>query len=75
MAAIAQNTVGARDPGDPHSPVLTAAEYALFAQVAHARRLDAGQHLFRRGDLGTAMFVIASGAVELDFGDDLVGNT
>jgi len=73
VAAIAQNTAGARDPGDPHSPVLTAAEYALFAQVAHAHRVDAGQYLFRRGDPGTAMFVIASGAVELDFGDDLVG--
>ena len=73
MVAITQDDVGAHVPGDPHSPVLTAAEYALFAQVARARRVDAGQRLFRRGDLGTAMFVIASGAVDLDFGDDLVG--
>ena len=73
VVAITQDDVGAHVPGDPHSPVLTAAEYALFAQVARARRVDAGQRLFRRGDLGTAMFVIASGAVDLDFGDDLVG--
>ncbi len=73
VAAIAQDAVGPHDPGDPQSPVLTAAEYALFAQVARARKIEAGQRLFRRGDLGTAMFVIASGVVELDFGDDLVG--
>jgi len=73
VVAIAQDANGAHASGDPHSPALTAAEYALFVQVARTRRLDAGQRLFRRGDLGTAMFVIASGAVDLDFGDDLVG--
>nr|WP_228760487.1 GGDEF domain-containing protein [Lysobacter niastensis] len=36
------------------------------------RRVDAGQVLFRRGELGTTMFVIAQGSVDLDFGDDLV---
>lgn len=73
VAAISQDDAGAHEAGDPHSPALTAAEYALFAQVARTRKVEAGQRLFRRGDLGTAMFVIASGAVELDFGDDLVG--
>ena len=73
MAAIAQDVFDARQSGDPHSPTLTAAEYALFAQVARTRRGDAGHRLFRRGDLGTSMYVIASGAVDLDFGDDLVG--
>ena len=48
-------------------------EYALFASVARSRRVRAGEALFRRGDLGTTMYVIASGAVELDFGEDLVG--
>ncbi|MFZ5607370.1 MAG: diguanylate cyclase domain-containing protein [Pseudomonadota bacterium] len=47
-------------------------EYALFAQVARPREVEAGRHLFRRGDAGDAMFVVANGAVELDFGDDLV---
>ena len=73
MAAFAQDVAGALDGSDPHSPALTAAEYALFAQVARTRRVDAGHNLFRRGDLGTSMYVIASGAVDLDFGDDLVG--
>ncbi|HEY0659762.1 MAG TPA: GGDEF domain-containing protein [Lysobacter sp.] len=51
---------------------LTPAEYALFAQVGRARRTYAGETLFRRGDLGTTMYVIATGAIDLDFGDDLV---
>ena len=47
VSAIAQDVVGAHDPGVPHSPALTAAEYALFAQVArnwlllHAVGVDA----------------------------------
>ena len=53
VSAIAQDVVGAHDPGDPHSPALTSAEYALFAQVARTRRVEAGHHLFRRGDLGS----------------------
>jgi len=50
---------------------LTAEEYALFAQVGQMRRVDAGERLFRRGDLGTTMYVIAEGSIDLDFGDDL----
>lgn len=58
---------------DPHaSPAaLTAEEYALFAQVGRVRRYEPGERLFRRGDLGTTMYVITQGEVELDFGDDL----
>lgn len=65
---------GPGDPanGDPDNGELTAAEYALFASVARTRRIYAGESLFRRGDLGTGMYVIAAGEVELDFGDDLV---
>lgn len=62
-----------KDAGDPASSSLTAAEYALFAQIARSRRVEAGERLFQRGDLGTSMYVIAHGAVDLDFGDDLVG--
>jgi len=72
VAAIAQDADGRLDPGEPQSPTLTSAEYTLFAQVARTRRFAAGERLFRRGDLGTTMYVIASGAVDLDFGDDLV---
>ena len=51
---------------------LTAEEYALFARIGRQRRVEPGEKLFRRGDLGTTMFVIAQGSVDLDFGDDLV---
>ena len=51
---------------------LASDEYALFASVARIRRVYAGESLFRRGDLGTTMYVVASGMVELDFGEDLV---
>ncbi len=72
VAAIKQTVAGEPGMDDPVSSALSVAEYALFAQVAHPRRVEAGQRLFHRGDLGTAMFVVAHGAVELDFGDDLV---
>ena len=71
--AIAHIEAVAADDADPASSSLTTAEYALFAQIAHSRRVEAGQRLFQRGDLGTTMYVIAHGVVELDFGDDLVG--
>ena len=34
---------------------LTAEEYALFAQIGQQRRVEPGEKLFRRGDLGTTM--------------------
>mgnify|MGYP006343560805 CR=1 FL=1 len=72
VAAQVHDDDGRRDVDDSTASVLIASEYALFAQVGRARRVEAGQQLFRRGDLGTSMFVIASGAIELDFGEDLV---
>jgi len=57
---------------DTAMAALTAQEYELFAEIGRVRRTYAGEVLFRRGDLGTTMYVIARGAVELDFGDDLV---
>ena len=51
---------------------LTQPEYDLFASVARPRRVYAGETLFRRGDLGTTMFIISQGSIELDFGDDLL---
>ena len=57
---------------DAANAALTPAEYALFAGVGRPRRCYAGETLFRRGDLGTTMYVIANGAIDLDFGDDLV---
>lgn len=63
-----------RSPAAPDAATaaLTPAEYALFAEVGRPRRCYAGETLFRRGDLGTTMYVIASGAIDLDFGDDLI---
>lgn len=57
---------------DAATAALTPAEYALFARVGRPRRCYAGETLFRRGDLGTTMYVIADGAIDLDFGDDLI---
>lgn len=52
--------------------VLSSEEFALFAAFAHRRTLKQGDCLFRRGRRGSSMFVIASGRIELDFGEDLV---
>ena len=51
---------------------LSPEESTLFAAVGRARRTYAGEVLFRRGDLGTTMYVIVEGAIDLDFGDDLI---
>src|SRR5688572_5215939 len=52
--------------------VLTAAELRLFSEFGRPRAVRAGEVLFRRGDGGSAMFVITSGVIDLDFGEDLV---
>lgn len=57
---------------DAMHAVLAPAEQALFARFGRTRKLAPGQTLFRRGDIGTQMFVIVSGTIDLDFGEDLV---
>lgn len=54
------------------SATLTAEEFALFQTVARPRVVESGEVLFHRGDLGTTMYVVVQGAVDLDFGEDLV---
>ena len=74
MTAETAATGPLREQGDPRerdTTALTEAEHALFAAVGQARAVRAGEVLFRRGDLGTTMFVVTRGLVELDFGDDL----
>lgn len=66
-----QSNLGA-SPSNLDTASLTRGEYAMFAAIGRARRTYAGEVLFRRGDLGTTMYVIAEGAIELDFGDDLI---
>jgi diguanylate cyclase (GGDEF)-like protein len=73
LAASTQTVPGAHQEDEQGVSTLTAQEYALFAQVAQPVRVEAGQRLFHRGDLGTTMYVVARGAVQLDFGDDLMG--
>ncbi|MFP7723776.1 GGDEF domain-containing protein [Lysobacter sp. A3-1-A15] len=59
-------------PGNLAAAVLTSAEFDLFARLGRERRVVTGEVLFHRGDEGTTMYVVASGEVELDFGDDLL---
>lgn len=73
IATTTQSAASVIGNDDPGNAALTANEYALFSQVARSRVVEAGDFLFRRGDLGTTMYVIARGVVGLDFGDDLVG--
>jgi diguanylate cyclase (GGDEF)-like protein len=55
--------------------VLSAGEFALFAEFGQHRALRAGEHLFLRNQAGSTMYVIVTGAIELDFGEDLVVKT
>lgn len=50
---------------------LSDAERALFRSAGERRELDPQDVIFRRGELGRAMFVIESGRVQLEFGDGL----
>ena len=61
-----------QDVGVGSTATLAAREYNLFAAVGRERVMRVGERLFRRGDPGDRMFVIAAGRVELDFGNDLV---
>lgn len=50
---------------------LSDAEAALFARHGVGRDVRPGDVIFRRGELGRAMFVIEDGEVRLEFGDGL----
>ncbi len=50
---------------------LSDAENALFVHVGSAREVRPGDVIFRRGELGRAMFVVEEGQVRLEFGDGL----
>ena len=47
-------------------------EFALFAQHANRRHFANGEVIFERGTAGRAMYVIAQGMVELDFGQEVL---
>lgn len=50
---------------------LSEEERALFRSAGQRRELAPGEVIFRRGELGRAMYVIESGRVQLEFGDGL----
>ncbi len=59
---------GAVSSGGTHACArLSAVELALLQQYGRRRVLQAGEALFGRGDAGTSMFIILSGAISLDF--------
>ena len=62
---------GAHDVMAMTSAILSADEFELFARMGRLRPVVAGEVLFRRGDAGAVMYVIARGEIDLDFGDDL----
>jgi diguanylate cyclase len=75
MNADAGSPVPERQPGEGHyavEAILTEEEFDLFRGAARLRRVEPGEVLFRRGDLGSTMYVIAEGEVDLEFGEDMI---
>ena len=50
---------------------LSEEELALFVSVGQRREVVPRETIFRKGELGRAMFVIESGTIQLEFGDGL----
>ncbi len=70
--ALHERPVGvAPSGGVPLRAQLSAVEFALFAQFGIRHDLQTNTQLFRRGDVGTSMFIVVSGAISLDFGAGL----
>jgi CRP-like cAMP-binding protein len=49
----------------PLFEMLSEAELHVLAELSRARRFAAGEHVFREGDAGDALFVLAQGEVEV----------
>lgn len=74
-ASLVENASGAR-PGARARPAflprqLSDTELALFAAAGQHRELVPREVIFRKGELGRAMFVIESGTIQLEFGDGM----
>src|SRR5450432_669162 len=50
---------------------LSEAEFKVLSSAGPSRKFDNGATIFRKGELGHAMFVIESGEVRIEFGDGL----
>lgn len=75
MNADAGTPVPEGQAGEGHyavEAILTEEEFDLFREIARLRRVEPGEVLFRRGDLGSTMYVIAEGEVDLEFGEDMI---
>ena len=72
IATVQERSIASTAMAEIVHAVLGQAEAALFAGFARRRMLAEGEYLFHRGHRGNSMYVIASGEVELDFGEDLV---
>jgi CRP/FNR family cyclic AMP-dependent transcriptional regulator len=51
--------------GSPLFDMLSPAEIEILAELSRPRRFAAGHVIFREGDLGDSLFVLARGAVEV----------
>jgi CRP-like cAMP-binding protein len=49
----------------PLFEMLSEAELQVLAELSRARRFASGEHVFREGDAGDALFVLAQGEVEV----------
>ena len=49
----------------PLFEMLSEAELQVLAELSRARRFATGEHVFREGDAGDALFVLAQGEVEV----------
>ena len=67
---VTQGPGSVQDAAHGGTAHLSAREIGLFAAVGRAGAMHAGERIFRRGDSGALMYVIARGQVELDFGND-----
>jgi diguanylate cyclase (GGDEF)-like protein len=54
---------------------LTAAEMGAFCSVGTRCKVQAGQVLFRRGEIGQCMFIIDCGQIKLDFAGNMHNKT
>ncbi|MCC4602220.1 GGDEF domain-containing protein [Xanthomonas melonis] len=74
------NTAGAVEPtgsvartlSDGLHASMTAEELAFFTRFGRICDVVAGKVLFERGAVGTQMFIVISGQIDLDFGEDLM---
>ncbi|MEO8670366.1 MAG: GGDEF domain-containing protein [Tahibacter sp.] len=66
---VTRAQIGARSAFLPRQ--LSDLELSVFSSAGQTRAVVPREMIFRKGELGRAMFVIESGAIQLEFGDGL----